>query len=321
MDTNYLDKWRQYMMHSKDLSRNTVESYMSDMNLLLNFLAKYNNCAAEEVNLFCINKLVVRAWFLSRMKDGNNAKSIARGLSAIKSYLGFLHKNGIFNDDHTFIMSMKPPKIQKTLPRPIKIEDIHKIIDAIQYFRKDSWVIKRDRSILTLIYSVGLRISEALSLNCDDLCGDKLKIYGKGGKIRYVPLLDCVKDNIQMYMSERPMCAKHSNALFVNKNGGRVSPGAIESIVKKVREYNMLSNNITPHAFRHSCATHLIEHGADLRHVQELLGHSSISSTQIYADVTNAYMCKVYDQCHPLSQQSSCSAKLSVTTKEQDDNK
>ncbi len=299
--SDMIDMWLKHLSYCKNLSRNTVDSYEQDLKLFREFLSGYRGCKNEDVDIIAIDKCDVRAWFLSRMKCGHNAKSISRGLSAIKSYLSYLQMCGAQTDSHTEIMLMKSPRVKKSLPRPVKPDDIYRIIDSIRAFRKMSWEVKRDRAILVLIYSVGLRISEVLGIEVDDICDGSIRVYCKGGKNRYVPLLDCVSNLIREYLDEIPNHIVRSKYLFLNSRGGRISRGSLELLVSKIRKLMSMDKSVTPHALRHSCATHLIEQGADLRHVQELLGHSSISSTQIYSDVANSYMCQVYGKCHPLS--------------------
>jgi integrase/recombinase XerC len=245
---------------------------------------------------------------------------------------------------------MRPPKVSKALPRPLTIDQINGVLDTVGTLKQTGWIIKRDRSILALIYSVGLRISEALSLNRSDILMSSgfVNVVGKGSKVRSVPLVGEVRDVIMDYISSvepggvlpkqsvyedfegrtqrrtavysdvhedsssdsdvqrtiETQPGKGSNgseALFVNKDGKRLSASSIQKLVKAARKVLGLSATVTPHALRHSCATHLVECGGDLRSIQELLGHSSISSTQIYADVAQRYISDVYDKCHPLA--------------------
>jgi integrase/recombinase XerC len=264
------------------------------------FLATYK---AEEISLTHIkdiDKADVRAWFLYRREHGESTRTVARGLSAIKSFLRYLRESGVMTHASD-VVTMRPPKISKTLPRPLTIDQINEILGTVGTLKRTWWIIKRDRAILALIYSVGLRISEALGLNSGDILMSSgfMNVTGKGGKVRSVPLVGEVRDVIVDYVSSR---SHHdSEALFVNKDGKRLSASSIQKLVKAARKMLGFSATVTPHALRHSCATHLVECGGDLRSIQELLGHSSISSTQIYADVAQRYISDVYDKCHPLA--------------------
>ena len=179
--------------------------------------------------------------------------------------------------------------------------------NSISDIKQTDWIIKRDKALLALIYSVGLRISEALNLNRDDISNvnNQITILGKGHKLRVVPIVCSIKEAIFDYLNDCKF--KDAIPLFVSNRGNRLTASAVQKLIKKSRELLGFSEKVTPHALRHSCATHLMEHSGDLRGIQELLGHSSIASTQIYADVAKKYIATVYDQCHPLSQKHSSS--------------
>jgi integrase/recombinase XerC len=199
---------------------------------------------------------------------------------------------------------MRPPRIEKTLPRPLSIKQINDILATIKDIKQTEWIVKRDRAILVMLYSVGLRITEALNINRCDIVNSSgfVDVVGKGCKVRTVPLIDPIRSIVVDYMSSCPF--RDSKVLFVNKYGEKLSASAIQKLVYAARKLLGLSDSVTPHALRHSCATHLMENGGDLRSIQELLGHSSISSTQIYADVARRYITAVYDECHPLAKKS-----------------
>jgi integrase/recombinase XerC len=295
----YVTGWMKYLRNSMGLSRNTITSYVLDINLLFLFLKEYK---AMEISMDYIQSLTkndIRSWFLYRRNSGNTAKTISRGLSSVKSFLKYLCLIKIINDSD--IISMKSPRTEKNLPRPLSIGQINSILETIATVKRTDWIIKRDRALIALIYSVGLRITEALNLNKEDVKNstEYIKIAGKGGKERIIPVIDSIRDILIDCVNSSKFPS--ASALFVNKLGGRLSPSAVQKLVKKSRKMLNLSDNVTPHAFRHSCATHLMEGGGDLRSIQELLGHSSISSTQIYADVAQKYISDIYDKCHPLA--------------------
>jgi integrase/recombinase XerC len=295
----YADSWTKCLLNARSLSLNTVMAYASDLKLFVNFLRNYN---AEDVSIEHLKNLEkrdMRAWFLRRKERGESSRTIARGLSALKSFLKYMVEIEVITGSD--ILSMRPPRIAKSLPRPLSVTQINGILNVIHDVKQTEWIIKRDRAILLLIYSVGLRISEALSLDKIDItCTENfMTISGKGGKKRRVPIIEAVRNVILEYLD---LCEfPEAKALFINKFGNRISKEAIQKLVRKARTLLGLSDNVTPHALRHSCATHLMESSGDLRSIQELLGHSSISSTQIYADVAQKYVSDIYEKCHPLS--------------------
>ena len=295
----FIDSWLKYLNGSRGLSINTIEAYKSDIKQLILFLQNYKGIEISMEHMLSLEKSDVRGWFLYRKNLGESTKTISRGISSLKSLLKYLINENILKDSE--IITMKPPKIEKSLPRPLSITQINDILFSVIDIKQTDWIIKRDKSLLVLIYSVGLRISEALNLNRADISNsiDSISILGKGGKIRLVPIIASVRRVIEDYITSCKF--KVSEALFVNNRGNRLSASAIQKLVKKSRELLGLSNKVTPHALRHSCATHLMENTGDLRGIQELLGHSSISSTQIYADVAKKYIADIYDKCHPLS--------------------
>ncbi len=297
--TEILNMW-QLSLKSEVLSENTVNAYALDVSLLTRFLEKYKEQVVNLETFELLEKQDVRAWFLEQRNRHISQKSISRSLSALKNFLKFLINQKIIESSE--ILDMRTPKTQKSLPRPLTIDQINNILSSISELKRTDWMVKRDRAILVLIYSVGLRISEALALNKSDILNSSngfIKILGKGGKERMVPVLDSIKSVIVDYIESSD--DQTSEALFVNRDGKRISSSSIQKLIKKSREFLGLSEKVTPHAFRHSCATHLMEDTGDLRGIQELLGHSSISSTQVYADVAQSYISSVYEKCHPLS--------------------
>lgn len=297
-----INSWKRYLAYSRNLSDNTVSSYCSDLNQLISFLTEYKGKEIGGADFINLIRTDIRAWVLYRIKKPETSRTISRGLSAVKSFINYLIENGYLQNSE--LSSIKHPKISKTLPRPLSISQINDIISSISDIKQTDWIIKRDKALITLIYSVGLRISEALNLNRADFleASDNITILGKGGKQRVVPLVPLVKNTIQDYLNACEF--KNTEALFVNKDGNRLSSSALQKLIRRIRHNLNLSNHVTPHALRHSCATHLMEYSGELREIQELLGHSSIVSTQIYADVAKKYITEVYDKCHPLSKKS-----------------
>lgn len=296
-----INLWKRYLQYSRNLSVHTVSSYCSDLNQLIIFLREYKSKNIDLDDFITLVKTDIRAWILYRIKKSETSRTISRGLSSIKSFVGYLIENNFLKSSE--LKNVKHPKSPKLLPRPLSINQINDIISSVSDIKQTNWIIKRDRALITLIYSVGLRISEALSLNREEFfaSGDYINISGKGGKSRTVPLVSKVRDVIEDYLNASEF--KTSEALFVNNRGERLSASALQKLIRKIRNNLNLSEHVTPHALRHSCATHLMEYSGELREIQELLGHSSIVSTQIYAYVAKKYITEVYDKCHPMSQQ------------------
>lgn len=297
-----INSWQKYLQYSRNLSVHTVSSYCSDLNQLILFLKEYKNKNIALTDFVNLVKTDIRAWVLYRIRKSETPRTISRGLSSIKSFISYLIENNFLKNSE--LSDVKHPKISKLLPRPLSITQINDIISSISEVKQTDWIIKRDRALIILIYSVGLRISEALNLNREEFLAsrDSINIFGKGGKYRVVPIIPVVRNVIEDYLNASAF--KTSEALFVNNRGNRLSVSALQKLIRKIRNNLNLSEHVTPHALRHSCATHLMEYSGELREIQELLGHSSIVSTQIYADVAKRYITEVYDKCHPMSQQS-----------------
>ncbi len=296
-----INSWKRYLQYSRNLSIHTVSSYYSDLNQLILFLKEYKNKEIDLKDFVDLVKNDIRAWVLYRIKKPETPRTISRGLSSIKSFISYLIENKFLKRSE--LTNVKHPKIPKLLPRPLSIKQINDIIFSISDIKQTDWIIKRDRALITFIYSVGLRISEALNLNREEFISsrDYINISGKGGKFRIVPLIPVVRETIKDYLNACEF--KTSEALFINNRGERLSASALQKLIRKIRNNLNLSEHVTPHALRHSCATHLMEYSGELREIQELLGHSSIVSTQIYADVAKKYITEVYDRCHPLSRE------------------
>lgn len=292
---NIIEDWKKYLYYESNYSKNTLNSYITDIYLLIKFLIKYGS---ENISLLTVTKQSVRAWILDRNNRGDSPKSIARGLSALKNLHRFLIANEYIKNSE--ILRMKTPKCPKNLPRPLSITNLNNIIDCVKDLKLTDWIVKRDAALLITIYSVGLRISEALSIKRSDVLNNNgyLNITGKGGKNRYVPLLAQVSDLINVYLTS---CPFKSEWLFVNKSGSKLGVTSVQKLLQKARRMLNLPENITPHSLRHTCATHLMENSGDIRSIQELLGHSSLTSTQVYADISEKHLIETYNKFHPLT--------------------
>ena len=287
-----------FMRSRKRASEHTIISYQNDLSHFLVFLKNYKNKAVTIDVLEALNIYDFRAWLLSRNEDEFQSTSTARAVSCLRSFFAFLNKNKYLKNSE--IKNIKSPKIPKSIPKAVDQIDIKSIMELVAEFSKHDWCIKRDMALLTLIYGCGLRISEALSVTKNNLANnDTLIITGKGNKQRMVPILPIVRQRIDNYLAVCPYKIASDNPIFLGFRGGPYSPVLFERLIGKIRKYLQLSDTVTPHAFRHSFATHLLEAGGDLRTIQELLGHSSLSTTQRYTKIDKTRLLDVYKNAHP----------------------
>lgn len=290
-----IKRWLDWLKVQRNYSPHTVKSYLSDVQIFL------KNIPVEKVGLEDLKKLDVRDFrnfFSQRAKSYINKSSIAREESSVRNFFKWMDNNGIMQN--TAIFQLSSPKLPKVLPRSLDVNTTFEVIDKALTDCSEPWIGIRDMAIFTLLYGCGLRISEALGLNVEDLENpDFIKICGKGGKDRYVPLLPIVIERIEKYKKNCPYRLNKGEPLFLGAKGERVKPRIIQRKLQKIRLELNLPPNITPHALRHSYATHLLAQGADLRSIQELLGHASLSSTQRYTDVDMEVILKEYKKAFP----------------------
>jgi integrase/recombinase XerC len=298
--------WIVYLQSEKRYSKHTVKSYFRDLKLFIRFLTAYKG--KEKITLINIKHLTIttiRAYFAELKQEDVKPSSIARKLSAIKSFYKWLNENGVA--DNSEIANMETPKIPKKLSKSVEYVDIEKILGGFDEIYDDEsgtkkWMALRDKALFTLIYGCGLRIDEALSLNLGDIKGeDVLRIKGKGNKERLVPLLGMVSEALNDYLRNIPFNQDKNTPLFLGARGGRLTARVAQRDMEKVRHSLDLPEYVTPHALRHSFATHMLANGADLRTLQELLGHSSLSTTQLYTKVDAQKLIDEYKKTHPRS--------------------
>lgn len=290
-----MQRWIDWLRTQRNYSPHTIQSYVSDLEIFLEYLAK------EKVSLNDLKKIDIRGFrnfFSLRAKRGISRTSIAREESSVRNFFKWLDDNGIMRN--TAIFQISTPKLPKVLPRSLDVNTMFDVIDQATQDCSEPWIGTRDRAILTLLYGCGLRISEALSLNVEDINHSEfVKIKGKGNKDRYVPILPIVIERIEAYKKTCPYKLREGDALFLGAKGERLTPRIIQRKLQKIRAKLNLPDNITPHALRHSFATHLLAQGSDLRSIQELLGHASLSSTQRYTDVNLEKIQKEYKKAFP----------------------
>ena len=292
--------WLGNLKEVRNLSDNTLISYKHDVRSFIDFMSTHTG---SEVSIKYLNDMKISDFrsFLSYLRNKDiSSTSIARIISSLKSFFNYLLNTNLI--ESTVVQSLRTPKQKKSLPRPISSELAIETIKHAQDMEKEKWIGMRNKSILMLLYGCGLRISEALNLNFEDINeNDYLIIKGKGNKERMVPLMDYVKNDIENYIHECPKNFMKDDPLFVGKRLDRLSPRIIQYVLEKIRHNLSLPETATPHALRHSFATHLLDSGGDLRTIQELLGHSSLSTTQKYTKVETEKLYDAYSKTHPLA--------------------
>lgn len=293
-----LRKWDDYLIHEKQVSKHTLRAYSSDVGHFIDFL--FNHFAKPP----CLDDLSevsirdFRAWMSRKAMDGTSNASRARSLSGVKNFLTWLDKQGILHN--AAITAVRSPKLPYKLPRPMHETQAMDLIDQAGLNEKQDWIGMRNTALFMLLYGCGLRIDEALSLQIKDMPRDGfLRVVGKGSKERQVPVMDLVEKTLKEYLSECPFPDDKNRAVFLGARGKRLNQGVAQKAMRDVRGALGLPENATPHAFRHSFATHLLQNGANLREIQELLGHSSLSTTQRYTEVNAEEMLKTYKSAHP----------------------
>ncbi|MEL7452292.1 MAG: tyrosine recombinase XerC [Pseudomonadota bacterium] len=291
-----------FIAHVRDerrLAAKTVEAYQSDLASFIGFLTTHTGTAVTPRSLAGLRARDIRAFLAAKRRDGLSDASIARLLSTIKALYRWLDRaHGLPNAEIGYLQG---PKRAPRLPRPVSVDGARDMIDTADTDPdKAPWVSARDAAVLSLLYGAGLRISEALSLTGADLpLPDRLRIRGKGGKVRILPILPAVRESVAAYAAIYPYKLGGSDALFRGVKGGPLGPRRVQELVQVLRGQLGLPDTATPHALRHAFATHLLANGADLRAIQTLLGHASLSTTQIYTGVDAVRLKAVHTEAHP----------------------
>jgi len=292
--------WLKLMLIEKNASRHTIEAYARDLSQFGAFLLHHLGQAASLDDLAELRTMDFRSFLAARRQQGVESRTLARQLSAIRSFFRYLERNDILANPA--LSALRAPKRPHAIPKPLDIKSA-KAVSSDKDSSPLGWVAARDAAVMTLLYACGLRISEALSLNRTDAplkpTDQTIQITGKGGKSRLVPILPVVRQAIQSYLQQCPIDLDPDGPLFVGVKGARLNARNIQLTMAKMRGAFGLPDTATPHALRHSFATHLLSGGADLRAIQELLGHASLSTTQIYTEVDGAHLLKQYAKAHP----------------------
>jgi len=289
-----LQDYLNYLSVERGLSQNTLESYARDLRQYLQYLKEKKNIEIKETT-----QATVIGYLLQLQAKGKATATLSRSLAAIKSYYHFLFREAKIERDPT--INLDAPKQEKRLPRVLSVEDVSNLLEQPD-LKTPAGI--RDRAMLEVLYATGLRVSELVSLKISDLNLEMgyIKCFGKGSKERIVPLGSVASKYVKHYLEHaRKFLASSLNeeTLFLNHHGHRLTRQGFWKIIKKYAESINLENDITPHTLRHSFATHLLENGADLRSVQEMLGHADISTTQIYTHLTKSKIKEVYEKAHP----------------------
>lgn len=297
-----LDKRRQWLEslgNERRLATNTLEAYERDTRQFLTFLTRHLGGPATLSDIHTLRTADLRSFLAQRRREGSGARSLGRHLAGLRSFLRYLERNGLANA--AAAGAIRAPKQPKSLPKPLSDRQALELVTTQAQLHEEPWIAARDAALLTVLYGCGLRISEALDLTPADVAegATTLRVTGKGGKTRLVPLLPIVPQAIAVYQKLCPYHLAADEPLFRGARGGKLNPGVIQREMQKLRGALGLPDSATPHALRHSFATHLLAGGGDLRSIQELLGHASLSTTQVYTGVDQARLLDVYDRAHP----------------------
>ncbi len=289
--------WQRELGAVRRLSANTLTAYGRDLDQFLSFLAGHTGGPVSLQTLADLRGADIRAFMAQRRSESLGSRSLARVLSALKSFFRYLEREGVVASAALDVI--RTPKLPKSLPKALTVEEARGTITTTGEMEESPWVAARDMAVLSLCYGAGLRISEALALTKGDLEGEVLRVTGKGGKQRLVPLIEPVRRAIDLYLELSPYKSWPEEPLFRGVRGGVLSARVIQLRMVHLRSALGLPPSATPHALRHSFATHLLGRGGDLRAIQELLGHASLSTTQIYTAVDTEHLLDSYRKAHP----------------------
>jgi len=293
-----LAAFQAHLAGERRLSPRTLDAYARDLHGFAEFLAGHLGTEPDLGDVQDLRPSDYRAWMADRRRSGLSARSLAREMSALRTFLAYAKRR--WQVDATALALVESPRITRSKPKPVSEAGARDLIEETQECEVEDWVAARDRAVLTLLYGCGLRVSEALGLTgADRPLGEVLRMTGKGSKTRIVPVLPAVRDAVERYAALVPFTLEPGEPLFRGVRGGALGARAVQALMQSLRERLGLAPSATPHALRHAFATHLLAHGGDLRSIQELLGHASLSTTQIYADVETARLMSVYDKAHP----------------------
>ncbi len=302
--SDLVQSWLGWLKVNLSASQATVDAYRADLYGFVRFMVDHKGGPVAPKDMQNLSRTDMRAWMAYERAKDVGSRSMARKLSAVKNFYRWWSERAGF--DATLILSQRSPKFTKSLPRPLSPADARDIVTSAQIMEHRKWVGARDTAILMLLYGCGLRRAEALGLTGAQLpIGDVIRVTGKGSKERDVPVLPITQRAVADYVALCPYDLTGSDMpIFRGIRGGVLNARLVSGLVEKLRLHLGLPASVTPHALRHSFATHLLNASGDLRAVQDLLGHASIATTQAYTGVTDAHLMDVYDKAHPKGQQS-----------------
>ncbi len=293
-----LQRWLAELASVGGRSDKTIAAYRADLLAFLAFLQNYEGDALGTAHLSRLTTRTMRAWMAHERGRGLGARSLARALSAVKNFISWMAERDGF--DATAVLMIRSPRFEKKLPRPLSEDAARAMLATVELQTNGDWTGARDQAVVTLLYGCGLRISEALGLTTRDMpLGETLRIVGKGDKERIVPVIPAARQAVETYLRLCPFDLDADGQIFRGARGGPLNPRHIQKVMEQTRIQLGLPASATPHAMRHSFATHLLNAGGDLRAIQELLGHASLSTTQAYTAVDTARLMEVYESAHP----------------------
>lgn len=296
------ESWLECLVKTRRMSAQTAQAYERDTRQFLSFLCQHFNQAPTLTDLAHLRVSDLRAYLAYRRTNNISARSLSRGVAGIRSFFKYLSREGIVNIPAAQLI--RSPKHPKSLPKPLAIPSALRVVKQENQRENEPWINARNAAVLMLLYGCGMRISEALSLTPEQFSDPKktsLFITGKGGKTRLVPLIKIVYEAVQNYLKCCPYPLRDNQPLFRGARGGPLQPAIIQKTVRNLRASLGLPETATPHTLRHSFATHLLSRGGDLRTIQELLGHASLSTTQTYTHVDTDHLLEIYKKAHPRS--------------------
>lgn len=292
--------WLRYLANEKRMASKTIDAYERDLRQFLTHLTGHLGHPPAIKHVANLKPVDMRGFLAVRREGGAKARTLGRGLAGIRSFIRFLEKNGLANS--AGLTATSAPKQPKTLPKALPASQAVKLTKPTEQLHETPWIAARDAAVLTLLYGCGLRIGEALALTPADLRdaqNSSMRVTGKGGVTRMVPVLPQVIDAAHEYQRLCPFHLVSAMPLFRGARGGPLQPAVLQKSMRKLRSALGLPDTATPHALRHSFATHLLAGGGDLRTIQELLGHASLSTTQIYTAVDTSRLMDIYEKAHP----------------------
>jgi len=290
-------EWLAALTHERRMSPHTLRAYGDDLTRFLDFASEHRGGALDERSLASLKPTDFRAFITQRRNEGLGVRGVRRAMSAIRSFFRHLAREEVL--ENPAARATRTPKLARTLPRPLSEKDAARTLEEAAN-NNVAWIAARDAALLTLLYGAGLRISEALALRRGDApFGEWLTVLGKRNKERAMPVLPVMREAVAAYVTEIPFAGAPDSPLFLSRRGKPMSARDAQGLMQRLRSALGLAERATPHALRHSFASHLLANGGDLRSVQELLGHASLSTTQTYTEIDTKKLLAVYKQAHP----------------------